>query len=112
MNVTKIMWAYMFMYGVPGKPSYYGGVDQDNKDYNIKGVGIDWKATKEPFSDTYASFDGTDCDPSRKEFLNGCLVLKNGKKINYCHPHSTMNGMLHAMTALQNEVATNPIYLD
>lgn len=109
MDAKKFAWLYLVKNGVVGRtPSYYGGYDYDrdlqndqrfadcfgghgvnhniykkidsvmNSDIQIHGV--DWDATKSPQSDYTSQFEGTFCDPGRKEIIKGVLVLKNGSK--------------------------------
>jgi len=116
-NITKIMWAYMFRFGGHGTPSKYSQTIRlypahDTIPALIKKHGIDWKKTKEPSSDTYSVFDGTDCDPDSREGLCGNLVLKNGKTFEWWFVDSSINHMLRVMEELKVEVETNPIYKD
>jgi hypothetical protein len=97
MDAKQFAWTYMVAMGTANAtPSYYGGWDPVDKKIKtsrghhgitsyhdaflkmIREIGVDWDKTDVPMTDTHAQFEGTFADSSTKEYLDGCLVLKNG----------------------------------
>jgi hypothetical protein len=100
MDANQFAWAYLVMNGHANKrSSYYGGMEPvDHKapgkvavhwtdSWNdafikqIKTIGVNWKKTNAPASDSVSIFLGTFCkEQGHKEVIEGTLVLKNGTK--------------------------------
>lgn len=130
MDAKQFAWLYLVENGYANcRPSYYGGwdeVDPDDdtpwyarkravslsaygKDFDarqtnalkiVKEVGVDWNKTQAPRSDMVSQFTDTFHDPDEKEFLEGTLVLKNGKKQFWCGEALQVTNVFDMMAAV------------
>ena len=104
MDAKQFSWAYLIDRGMANlQPSYYGGYEavdkkfpkdakrpgdwtdryDDNALRMIKQHGVNWNKTLAPESESHSQFQGTFCDSTQEDFLEGVLVLNGGQKIHY-----------------------------
>lgn len=111
MDAKQFAWLYLLKNGyAEGEPSYYGGItypsdevreifnrliDEGEKSWTIpkklkdhfinkvKSIGVNWEMTQVPFNQQYSSFEGTDAESGRKEYLVGRLALKDGTSMTW-----------------------------
>ena len=115
MRATKLMWAFMFAGGAPGRASRWGGISMVNGvtcDMALslaKKYGIDWEKTKEPVSNRHGEFDGTDRDLDYVEYIEGTLVLKNGTTFNWLR-RAKLAQFAREIPVLLSTVDNDPIF--
>lgn len=126
MEAEQFAWLYLIQHGHGGqKASGWGGFDFENsvsekypRDHKrdgvfgyekyvtdilraeIKRIGVDWKKTAEPETDYLMQFEGTDADSTRRNFITGVLILKDGSKQRWSANSIEITGVFKMMAAV------------
>lgn len=126
METKKFIWGYLIYNKCVGVPSYWGGIKIPENELTrlncsykevygkyieeIEQYGIDWEATKEPQSDRFGTFDGTDNDPDYVECLRGTLILKNGIKQQWSETRVSLESVFSQIQAIMLFVGKSSIF--